>query len=180
MKKPYQVKSRLDHLADLYDPPMEGIRRNPAYPKEDVKKDLYKASHNKEDELIQAIDDLKAMRRLAPTISKLLSKKIPLETAIKETSHETFMMLMKMAFTEANPKVKSQVLMHMLSLAGFSATQKHQVERIDPATPRDALLSMIAGAKSDLEAEGIDITDNRDRPEEKMPELVDEDESYET
>ncbi len=168
------VKSKLDKLADEFGEPKEPkrpIAQDPLRPVKEYEERRYqpgrkmKASwidaKHQEEKMIEAIDDLRAMKRLAPTVMKLLKKKIPLDQAIKETSSETFLMLMKMAFTEGNPKVKSNVLMHMLSLAGYSATQKHQIERIDPDSPREALLSMIAGAKDDLSKEGIEVVDNR-------------------
>lgn len=124
----------------------------------------------KEDELINALDDLEAIKRLAPTILKLTKKKITLEQAIRETSSDAFMMLMKLGFSEGSDKVKADVLKHLLALAGFSPAQKHQIERLDSNTPKEALIAMISGAAGELEKEGIEVDDDRDE----------KDESYET
>lgn len=165
-----EVKSKLDRWADEYGEPetasdptrkykeLEESTKSPGRKRQSMS---YIDTKAQEEKMIEAIDDLRAMKRLAPTVLKLLSGKIPLERAIKESSNETFLMLMKMAFTEGNPKVKSNILMHMLALAGYSATQKHQIERVDPDTPRDALLSIIAGAREDLIKEGIEMADSR-------------------
>jgi len=191
-------KSKLDNWADEFGTPVEPkkpIAQDPLRPVKEYDDRRYQPGRKtrmsyvdtkrQEESMIEAIDDLRAMKRLAPTVMKLLKKKIPLDQAIKETSSETFLMLMKMAFTEGNPKVKSNVLMHMLSLAGYSATQKNQIERVDSDTPREALLSMIAGAKDDLSKEGIEVVDNRTLSSEQTHLDVeisddDDDESYET
>jgi hypothetical protein len=114
------------------------------------------------------MDDLAAMKRLAPTILKLVNKKITLTQAIQDTSSESLIMLMKLAFSEGSDKVKADVLKHLLALAGHSPAQKHQIERVDVNTPKEALLAMINGASADLQKEGIELDDDR------------EDESYET
>jgi hypothetical protein len=49
----------------------------------------------------------------------------------------------------------------MLALAGHTATQKHEITgRVDPATPKAALMAMIRGSAKDLAAEGIEIVDD--------------------
>lgn len=118
--------------------------------------------HKAEDDVIAAIDDLNALRRLAPTILKLTTKKISLEQAIRDTSSDSFIMLLKLAFSEGSDKVKADVLKHLLALAGHSPAQKHQIERLDSNTPKEALLAMISGATSELAKEGIEIDDDRD------------------
>jgi hypothetical protein len=118
-----------------------------------------------EEDLVGAIDDLRAIQRLAPTILKLTKRKISLEQAMRETAPEALLMLMKLAFSEGSDKVKADVLKHMLALAGHSPAQKHQIERVDPNTPKDSLIAMIAGASKDLEKEGFEVDDDRDDEE---------------
>jgi hypothetical protein len=174
-------KSQLEKWAEIAKDPDENVKRirdrqmnqdQRIIPKRRSSIGSFRADA-KEDELINALDDLAAIKRLAPTILKLTKKKITLEQAIRETSSDAFMMLMKLGFSEGSDKVKADVLKHLLALAGHSPAQKHQIERVDSNTPKEALLAMITGASSDLEKEGIEIEDDRDEEPVK-------DEGYET
>lgn len=175
MKK--EPKSRLEKLADIVDEKKKPLK-DPTEPwkkyrdRQENQDQRVFSPHKgsmaairageKEDQLINALDDLEAIKRLAPTVMKLTKRKITLEQAIRETSPDAFMMLLKLGFSEGSDKVKADVLKHMLALAGFSPAQKHQIERVDPNTPKEALLAMITGASSDLAKEGIMVEDDRD------------------
>lgn len=180
-------KSKLERLADIAKDPDEAYKRfkdreanqdQRIVPKRSGSLGSIRAGQ-KEDELINAIDDLEALKRLAPTVLKLTKKKISLEQAIRDVSPDAFIMLMKLGFSEGSDKVKADVLKHMLGLAGFSPAQKHQIERLDSNTPKEALLAMISGATSDLAKEGIEVEDDRDDDDETEDKTV-EDNGYET
>jgi hypothetical protein len=181
-----EPKSHLEKWADIVDEPKRQVAKDPdeAYKKARDRRDNQEQymsaglkganasirADQREDELINAIDDLYAIKRIAPTILKLQKKKISLEQAIRDTSSDAFIMLMKLAFSEGSDKVKADVLKHMLALAGHSPAQKHQIERIDSSSSKEALLAMISGAAKDLEKEGITVDDDRDEEEKVIKE----------
>lgn len=126
------------------------------------------AKHEKEDELIDALDSLALLRRLEPTIRKLNSKKIDVSRAAMEVSGEALLVGLKLLFSEAtSEKVRADLLKHVLGIGGFSPTAKIGIERIDPSTPKEALLSMIAGASEDLKTAGFEVIDERGEPEDE-------------
>lgn len=181
-------------IPDPLRPMKEKIFRDMDFAMRDKRKMPIATMKAKEEELIDAMDQIKAMRRMGPLVKKLLSKKIPLEQAFKENSTESFLMLMKMAFSEStSEKVKADILKHFLALAGHNPAQKNQIERVDPNTPKEALLAMLSGAGKDLAGEGIEVVDDRrgipppggwpDSPIEDYkgpPVMTDDDEDYET
>jgi hypothetical protein len=115
-----------------------------------------------EDAMVNALDELEALKRVMPIVAKIAKKKIPLEQAFKEVSGDAFIMLLKLAFSEENSKVQADVLKHIMALAGFNPAQKHEISKVDPDTPKEALINLIAGAQKDLAAENIEIVDDRD------------------
>jgi hypothetical protein len=181
-------------LPDPTRPVKEKVFRDMDFAMRDKKKMSILSMKAKEEELIDAMDQIKAMRRMGPLVKKLLNKKVSLEQAFKENSTESFLMLMKMAFSDAtSEKVKADILKHFLALAGHNPAQRHQIERVDPNTPKEALLAMLSGAGKDLAGEGIEVVDDRrgipppggwpDSPIEdyKGPDpMTDSDEDYET
>lgn len=126
-----------------------------------------------EEQVVNALDEMSALKRVMPTVLKLMKKKISLDQAIREVSPDAFMMLLKLAFSQDNPKVQSDVLRHLLALGGYNPAQKHEISRVDPNMPKEALLNLIAGAHKDLATENIEIVDDRPREDE---EALDDDE----
>lgn len=165
--KSKEQKTRIEHMADDFGTPAqdplrpmkEELDRRKVFPK--VQDTSYLDTRRQEEEMVDALDDLKALKRLGPLALKLQKKKMSVDQAIKEVSNDSFLMLMKLAFTQGNPKVQADVLKHMLALAGFNPAQKHQVERVDTNATREQLLAIIAGAEGDLKKENIRIIDDR-------------------
>lgn len=123
----------------------------------------------KEEELVSAIDDLRALRSLAPMAIKLLAGKLSVAQALNKVGPESLVTLMKLAFSEStSEKVRADVLKHMLALNGHSPTQKHQIERlVDENTSKEALLAIISGAAKDLKSSGLELIDDRKTREDK-------------
>ena len=188
-KKDDEVKSALDRWAEQHGTPKVATdptriikeSQNGSLPNA-VPKPIRQTveARRQEEMVINAIDDLRAMRRLAPLILKMQSGKMSVEKALKTVSPDALSMLLMMAFSkETSDKVQADVLKHILALSGHSATQKHQIERIDPNVPREALMAMIAGSKDELKKEGIEIVDDRDGEDKPEPIVDDDDEDYE-
>jgi len=159
-KKPKDVPVR-SKFDDDFAPASDPTRRQKEldYARDNVrtpnaKQKSYIDVQRQEQMMVEAIDDLRALKRLGPIALKLQSKKMTLEQAIRESTNDSFLLLMKLAYSEAtSDKVKADVLKHMLALAGHNPSQKHQIERIDPDTSREALLAMINGAEDVIEKE---------------------------
>lgn len=129
--------------------------------------DRYHAAQMEEDALIEFIDFKRAIRHLAPIMEKLQKRKMSVRDAFEEISSAAFMETAKLMFSEStSEKVKADLLKYVLGVSGHVPSQKIEVGRLDPSMPKEALISLIAGARKDLEKENIDIIDDReDEPE---------------
>lgn len=139
---------------------------NPADNAANIKANAWRRKNEVEDTMIDMIDDKAMLKRLAPIIHKLDEGKMDVTTAIQKASKLAFMKGLRMMMMSSSDKVVADLAKHFLALAGHTPTQKIELGRIDPETPREALVSMISGASKDLKEEGIEVIDDRqDKPE---------------
>ena len=123
-------------------------------------------ANRKEDSMIDAIDMRRNMQRLVPLLDKFGEGRLDIQGFLSGVSGHLLRELLVIAFSAESEKNKLDALKHLLGIAGHSPTQKHAIERLDPATPKEALLSMIRGSKRDLEDEGIEVVeDDEAKPE---------------
>lgn len=126
------------------------------------KQDHYLTDATIEDDMIAAIDFRKEIVRMRPILEKLLDDKFDPTAFFGQVSKFAAAELTSMAFTGEKEKNRLDALKHLLALGGHTATQKHEISRVDPNTEKEALISIVRGAKKDLLAEGIEIVDDQD------------------
>jgi len=126
----------------------------------------YAAMHDKEDSMIDAIDMRRNMEKLIPLLDKFGQGKLDVRGFLGGVEGHLLRELLLIAFSGDSEKNKLDALKHLLGIAGHSPTQKHEIGRLDPQTPKEALLAMIRGSKRDLEDEGIRVVEDDDtKPE---------------
>lgn len=113
-----------------------------------------------EDAMIAAVDFRTDMHRLKPLLEKLVEEKFDPGSFFGAVSKFAAAELASVAFTGEKEKNRLDALKHLLALGGHNATQKHEISRIDSNTEKEALMSIVRGAKKDLLAEGIEIVDD--------------------
>lgn len=124
------------------------------------KQDHYLTDSVIEDNMIDAIDFRRGVEKLGPILEKLVSEKFDPTTFFGQISRFAAAELASVAFTGEKEKNRLDALKHLLALGGHTATQKHEISRIDPHTEKEALLSIVRGAKKDLLTQGIEIVDD--------------------
>ena len=117
-------------------------------------------SSENEDKLITMIDYKDQFDGMKPIIDKLLSDKFNPTTFFGSVSKYMAAQLTSMALTGEKEKNRLDALKHCLALAGHTATQKHEIARVDADTERSQLMSIVRGASKELEAQGIEIVDD--------------------
>lgn len=118
-----------------------------------------------EDSLIDAIDIRKDIQEVAALLRDVSDKKMSLSTAFKSASPSMAKQLIKLAFGAVNEKNKLEAVKTLLALGGHQPTQKHEISRIDPDAPREAIMSMIRGSQKALADAGIEIVDDEAKTE---------------
>lgn len=126
------------------------------------KEKLHDLKHEAEDKMIDLIDLKRELRYLAPIYEKLSKGQIDVQGAINKSSKIAWAKVMQLLLFSNSEKVQADVAKHMLALAGHSPTQKIELGRIDPETPKQALIAEITGATKELKDEGIEVVDDRD------------------
>jgi hypothetical protein len=121
--------------------------------------------NNAEQRMIRALDMKMHADKLVGILEKLDSGKLDVHGLFEGVSNQAAINLLSIAIGGDNERNRLDATKHLLALAGHNPAQKHQIERVDPNTPKEALLSMIAGSKKDLDRSGIEIVDDRDSDE---------------
>jgi len=124
------------------------------------KQDHYLTDATIEDDMIAAIDFRKDVAKMRPLLEKLVSDKFDPTSFFSSVSKFAAAELASVAFTGEKEKNRLDALKHLLALGGHTATQKHEISRVDPNTEKEALMSIVRGAQKDLLAEGIEIVDD--------------------
>jgi hypothetical protein len=124
------------------------------------KQDHYLTDATIEDDMIAAIDFRKDIAKMRPLLEKLVSDKFDPTSFFSSVSKFAAAELASVAFTGEKEKNRLDALKHLLALGGHTATQKHEISRVDPNTEKEALMSIVRGAQKDLLAEGIEIVDD--------------------
>ena len=99
---------------------------------------------------------------MAPHIEALNKGEIDVKQFISLANPAAAVQLAKLAFGAESEKTMLDALKHMLGIDGHVPTQKHEIGRLDPETPKSAILSQISGMKKELELAGIEIVDDRE------------------
>lgn len=124
------------------------------------KQDHYLTDALVEDDMIAAIDFRKEIQGLKPILEKLVQDKYDPASFFSEVSKYAAAQLASVAFTGEKEKNRLDAIKHILALGGHNPTHKHEVSRLDPETPKSALMSIVRGSMKDLQAEGIEIVDD--------------------
>lgn len=121
-----------------------------------------------EDKMISMLDQKNALLKLAPILKRLDKGTLDVQGAVEELAPRVLMEQMKILYSDhTTDKVKLDAIKHLLGVAGFAPSQKHEIGRLDPSTPRSSILSILEGAGKDLSAAGIEIVDDDDDSENK-------------
>jgi hypothetical protein len=120
-----------------------------------------------EHRLAASLDIKLNVEKLIPILERLDCGKIDVRGLFDAVSNEAALSLLKIALDGDNEKNKLDATKHLLALAGHNPAQKHEISRLDPNTPKEALLAMISGSKKDLEKAGIELVDDRDDAEDE-------------
>lgn len=136
--------------------------------KASLQREIHTANHaksggqarTKEEWLVEAMDNKGKLLKLADIFEKLSQNKIDIVTAFGSVSPAMFLEMTQIAVSGESEKNRLDAAKHLLALAGHTPTQRHEIGRLDPNTPKEALISLIAGAKKDLGDVGIEIVDD--------------------
>jgi len=133
------------------------------------KEDDTKYSTNyKEDAMIEAIDHLDELKKVAKVIEDLRNSKTDVQNFFQGVAPEAAIELVKiMADTSNQAKIRLEAAKDLLNRAGYAPVNKHAVASFDSDTPREAIMSYIQGAQKDIpELEIIeDDEDDSEDPE---------------
>lgn len=151
-----------DSKVYAYEKPQGASRRNGR----EQKNFRHEIANSKEDSLIEAIDLRRDIAKLVPFLEKLDKGALDVRGFVDGISPQLLKQMLLVAFNGESEKNRLDSLKHLLGIAGHSPTQKHEIGRLDPETPKQALISMLRGAKRDLQDEGIEVVeDDSDKPE---------------
>jgi hypothetical protein len=119
-------------------------------------------SNYKEDAMLDALDLKRQLEKLVPIFEKLDRGHFDIGQALTAISGPALKQLVELGFSGDSDKVKLDAVKHLLGLGGHVPVQKHLVGAVDATQSKEALKAMIAGASTDLAAEGIEIVDDRE------------------
>lgn len=112
--------------------------------------------------LIQMIDMKRKFDQIGPILDKLNKGQLDVSGMFGAVSSKAAVELLRIALAGETEKNRLDAVKHLLALGGYSPAQKHEIARVDPSTPKEAILSLLAGMKGELEPEGLDIIDDRE------------------
>jgi hypothetical protein len=118
-------------------------------------------ANGREDAMIAAIDLRRDIEKVAKIFERIDEGKIDVQGLFSGATPIIAKKLIYMALAGESEKNRLDASKHLLALAGHNPAQKHEISRIDPSTPKEALLAMIAGQAQELQDEGIDVVDDR-------------------
>jgi len=104
----------------------------------------YQSTNHKEDSMIEALDQARAIKKHGEWIAKLREGKIGVEQFLGALSPDVAVQLLAHTM-DANPKISLEAVKDFLDRAGYAKVQKLAVGNIDPSAPREQLLSIIEG-----------------------------------
>lgn len=111
---------------------------------------------------MELVDNVSALRKAVPKLDAYLEGKIPADVAFAALGPAAIQTLTKIMAYGESEKNQMDAAKHILALAGFTPSQKHEISRVDANTPKEALVSLIMGNKKGLEAAGIEVVDDDD------------------
>jgi hypothetical protein len=121
-----------------------------------------------ENNLVNSLDCWRDIQKMTKLLTQMDKGEIDLQSFFQGFSTEAAKTLILTAISGENEKNQLEAAKHLLALSGHAPSQKLQVERIDPDTPKQALISMLMGSRDALADEGIIIEDDstaQDQPE---------------
>lgn len=114
-----------------------------------------------EDRMLSMLDQKNALLKLAPILKRLDKGTLDVQGAIDELAPNILIEQMKILYsTDTADKVKLDAIKHLLGVAGYSPSQKHEISRVDPSTPRESILSILRGSTKDWAQADIEIVDD--------------------
>lgn len=115
-----------------------------------------------EDSMADYLDNKRAYEKMAPFIEELMDGRMGVKDFITKMNPAAAVNLAKMALGSESEKIMLDAIKHMLGIDGHVPTQKHEIGRLDPETPKNAILSQISGMTKELAEAGIEIIDDRE------------------
>ncbi len=113
-----------------------------------------------EHRLVELVDTVSALRKAVPKLQDYLDGKVTAETAFSALGPAALYELARVMAHGESEKNKMDAAKHILGLAGFTPSQKHEISRVDANTPKEALVSLIMGNKKALDAAGIEVIED--------------------
>lgn len=117
-------------------------------------------SNEKEDAIIDAIDQRDVIMKHASWISKLREGKIDVNQFFGSVAPDVAVELLNLA-VNGSEKARLAAVTDLLDRAGFSKVQKHALATVDASQSKEALLSLLLGSSKELKEEGIEVIDDR-------------------
>ena len=115
-----------------------------------------------EDAFIDAYDSKRQFDKLMPILEKLNKGQLDVSGMFGETSAHAAVELLRIALAGDSERNRLDAVKHLLALGGHNPSQKHEISRVDPDTPKAAILSMLEGMKKDLAEAGVEVIDDRE------------------
>jgi len=108
-------------------------------------------SNYKEDAMIDAIDMLDELKKVAKMMEDLRNNKTDVQNFFQGIAPEAAIELVKiMNDPTAQAKIRLEAAKDLLNRAGYAPVNKHAVASFDADTPREAIMSYIKGAEKDI------------------------------
>lgn len=132
-----------------------------------TERDSYFSRNTKEDAIIEALDQRMHIEKLVDLAEKLDKRQLDPSQALTQMSPMMVIELLKLALAGQSENTRFNAVLEWLDRAGYTKVQKHAIATVDASQPKEALLSLIMGAKKELEKQGIQVVDdvNADKAE---------------
>jgi hypothetical protein len=121
--------------------------------------DSYHSKNHIEDNLAVAIDNKNTLLKLQRQLERL-QKTADVKGFIEDIAPDTVVQLAMIAHdANTSEKVRLAAIQDILDRAGYNKVTKTAVARIDASESKEAIIASIYGAKKELKAVGLEITD---------------------
>lgn len=104
----------------------------------------------KEDAIVDAIDNLKAVKKYSELIEKLERQDLPVEAFLARVAPGMAIKMLQMAECAESEKVQFEAVREILALAGYTKVQKVAVANVDPHADKAQLKNIVDGLVSKL------------------------------
>lgn len=105
---------------------------------------------NKEDAIVDAIDNVRAIKKYADLIEKLERQDLPVEAFLSKVSPSMAVKMLQLAECAESEKVQFEAVREILALAGYTKIQKVAVANVDPNADKTQLKNIVDGLAARL------------------------------